>query len=275
MTRWLRPADSEVASTLARAARVFCFLDYDGTLAPLAPTPDAAAPLPGSATLLRALVEQCAVDLAIVSGRPIADVRRVLEVPGVYYVGVHGAELCAPDGPVHLANGVDAVRPAMSEIRRRLEQTVGTRTGILIEDKGVAVACHYRLASVVDAVAARAAVTAVVEDYQRRGAPITVSDGHAVREIRPAGVDKGTAVYTLLAVYAPDALPVYVGDDRTDEDAFATLASPAITIRVGTASESTHARYRVETPADVQVFLRGVLALRRRPHAEQLRGEEP
>ena len=275
MTCWLHTMGSEVASVLARAARVFGFFDYDGTLAPLAPTPDAAVPLPGSVALLHALVAQPGVDVAIVSGRPIADVRRFIDVPGAYYVGVHGAELCVPDGPVHLAEGVEAVRPVLSEIRLRLQQAVGERTGVLIEDKGAAVACHYRLADVADAVAARAAVTALTEEYQRRGVPITVSDGHAVREIRPAAVDKGTAVYALLAVYAPDALPVYVGDDRTDEDAFAALPPFAITIRVGTAEEPTRARYRVETPAAVQEFLRMLLAVHRRPECEALRDRAP
>lgn len=271
MTHRLDDMQREVSSALARAPRVFACLDYDGTLAPLAPTPDDALPLPGTASLLRALVTQPGVDVAIVSGRPIDDVRRFIDVDGAYYVGVHGAELCVPDGQVHLAHGVEAVRPAFDEIRVRLQQVVGTCAGVVIEDKGAAITCHYRLADVASAVAARAAVAALAEEYQRRGVPITVSDGHAVREIRPAGVDKGTTVYALLAVHAPDALPIYIGDDRTDEDAFAALPPSAITIRVGAAQEPTRARYRVETPAAVQDFLRTLLVVRRQPEDERLR----
>src|SRR5947207_14224389 len=102
------------------------------------------------------------------------------------------------------------------------------RPGSLIEDKGAAVAGHYPRAAAADAAGARAAVSALAEEDRGRGVPITVSQGHAVTEIRPASVDKGTAVYALLAVYAPAALPVYIGDDRTDEDAFAAVPRDAI-----------------------------------------------
>jgi len=273
MTRRLRAAGDQLPRALTRAARVFLFLDFDGTLAPLAPTPADATALPGTAALLAGLATQPGTQVAVVSGRPIDDVRRRLDVPGVYYIGVHGAELCVPDGAVHLTEGAERLRPVMAEIRDRLQHEIGMRKGILIEDKGIAVACHYHLADVVDAVAARAAVNELVAEYQQRDVPITTSDGHAVCEIRPTAIDKGSAVYALLAVAAPDALPVYIGDDCTDEDAFAALPPAAITIRVGTPAQPTRARYRIESPAAVQAFLRTLLASR--IHAEPLRRGQP
>src|SRR6266446_5392339 len=88
--------DGAVLRRVSAAAQVFCFLDYDGTLAPLAPTPAEAVPLPGTLELLRQLAQAPGVLVAVVTGRTIVDVRRALEVPGIYYVGLHGLEIRTP-----------------------------------------------------------------------------------------------------------------------------------------------------------------------------------
>src|SRR3990172_4063071 len=106
----LAAAEERILRRLGEAESVFCFLDYDGTLAPLAPTPDQALPLPGIARLLQELTEMPGAYVAVVSGRPIADVRRLLDVPGVYYVGLHGLEVSLPGGETELTEGVASVR---------------------------------------------------------------------------------------------------------------------------------------------------------------------
>ena len=104
-------------------------------------------------------------------------------------------------------------------------------------------------------------MAAVARAYQRRGVKVTVTHGHEVIEIRPTDANKGRTVCALLAAYAPGALPVYIGDDRTDEDAFACLPPESITIRVG-ASVPSRARFRLAAPADVYSFLRALLDCR-------------
>jgi len=262
MPQWLRDEEPRVFQRIAGASRVFCFLDYDGTLSRLAPTPDDATTMPGTASLLRQLSITPGTQVAVVSGRPIADLRRFIDVPGIFYVGIHGLEMQLPNGEINLAEGTAMLRSLLPGIKRRLQHSVGSRPGILLEDKGAALACHYRLASPTDASAARQAAATLAHTYQRRGVRLTLTYGPEVAEIRPAYANKGKTVCALLAVHAPNALPVYIGDDRTDEDAFNQLPSQAITIRVGSPDQPTLARYRVSDPDDVHRFLRAMLAIR-------------
>lgn len=263
----LHAYSAEILARIGCAAEVFCFLDYDGTLARLAPTPDAARPLPGTAALLTRLVATPGTSVALVTGRTIADLRRFVAVAGLFYIGVHGVEIQLPDGAWYQRADVAAVRAALPRIRQQLAQDVGPRPGILYEDKGAALACHYRLAARADAARLRATAQATVVAYQRRGLPLVLASGHEVVELRPAGINKGDAVRALLADHAHAALPLYVGDDVTDEEAFARLPEQAITVRVGPRGQPTRARYRVATPEEVQQLLTAVVHRRRRPPA--------
>jgi trehalose 6-phosphate phosphatase len=262
MTTCLSDVEDEVLRRIATANELFVFLDYDGTLSRIAPTPAQAVPLPGTAELLRSLVAAPRVQVAIVSGRTIANVLHVLDVPGLYYVGVHGAEVRLPDGESEAVEATATVRSVLPGILRRLRERIADRPGVWLEEKGAVVACHYRLAAPADAAAAARAVSDLAYEYRRRGAPIEFMSGHAVAEIRPAYVSKGKTVCTLLATHGRGALSIYIGDDQTDEDAFRQLPANAITVRVGPPGEPTQARYRVETPDDVQRFLRAVRACR-------------
>jgi trehalose 6-phosphate phosphatase len=257
-----RAVEKKLIRRAAAADSVFCFLDYDGTLSPLAPTPGEAVALPGTSALVRQLAAAAGVQVALISGRTIADMRRFLEIPGIYYVGVHGIEMRPPNGETQLADGIDAVRAALPEVKRRLGEGLGIRAGILIEDKGAALACHYRLAAPADAVAARKVVAGLVREQQAIGVPIALIYGQRVAELRPAQYNKGTAACGLLAACGRAALPLYIGDDQTDEDAFAALPPESITIQVAASAVRTQARYRVAGPRDVHRFLRGVLELR-------------
>ncbi len=261
--RWLREVEAADLQRIATAARVFCFLDFDGTLSPLAPTPGTAVPVAGTAALLQELAAAPGTQVALVTGRTVADVRRFLDVPGIYYIGVHGLEIGLPNGSVELSEGVAVIRSMLPAIKHQIERAVGSRPGILIEDKGLALACHYRLASRGDAAHAQQTVTAIAQDYQRRGAHVRVTHGHEVVEIRSAFANKGKTVCRLLAAYGPSALAVYIGDDQTDEDAFKALPPESVTIRVGPAAVPTAARYRVEGPSEVLHFLRALVDRRR------------
>ena len=89
MPRRLLEVEADVVRRIARAGSVFCLIDYDGTLAPLASTPNAAVPPPGTAALLEALATLPATEVALVTGRTVDNVRRFIDVPGIYYVGIH------------------------------------------------------------------------------------------------------------------------------------------------------------------------------------------
>jgi len=264
---WLRDAEDHLLQRLGAAAHVFCCLDYDGTLAPLAPSPDEAAPLPGTAALLRQLTAAPGTAVAVVTGRTIDDVRRFLDVPGVYYVGIHGLEVRLPTGEMQAAADGDAMRPTLQKIAARLRDALGSRPGILIEDKGAALACHYRLASPSDAAMARALMAALAQEYERDG--IALIYGHEVAELRPQGVSKGQTVCALLAAHGANSLAVYIGDDETDEDAFRMMPPDAVTIRVAPVT-TTAARYVVTSPVEVQHFLRSLALVRSHPMTDRL-----
>lgn len=260
----LQEMPDQAIERIAAEDRVFCFLDYDGTLAPFAPTPDAALPLPGIVALLQELTAAPGTRVAIVSGRPIAELRRFIDLPAAYYIGLHGLEVSVPDAAPQLAEGVGVLRAILPAIRRRMRMALGARPGILIEDKGAALACHYRHASAADAVTARQTLASVVRAYQRRGLPITVEYGHEVAEIRTVHANKGKTVCALLATHAPTALPIYIGDRRTNADAFMVLPPHSIAVEVGPDSEPPPGRYRLSTPDEVHRFLRAVLDARSR-----------
>lgn len=262
--RWCEAA-AAVAPRIAAADRLFCFLDFDGTLARLAPTPCGAAPLPGTATLLSQLAAAPGTELALITGRTIADLRRRLDVPKIHYVGIHGANIELPDGTIVAPATAMAVRPIMAAIARELHEALRGRPGVRLEDKGVAIACHYRLASRADARATAALVAALVHKHQHRDTALAITHGHEVIEIHSAAANKGTAVSTLLAKAGAGTLALYVGDDETDEDAFMQLPADAITVRVGPARVATAARYRVGGPVEVHRLLRVLLACRAAP----------
>lgn len=262
MKQHLSQHRSEVLQAIAAAPDLFCFLDYDGTLAPIVRTPSEATPLPGTRELLEDLVHAPRTEVALVSGRAVDDVRGFVDIAGLYYVGIHGLEVRRPGEETQTAPGAAVLRERMPEIRRRLDGRLGNRAGVLLEEKGAAIACHYRLASHADARVARDTVVDLVRSYQDRGIAMTFIDGHEVTEIRPLDADKGRTVCALLAARLPQPLALYIGDDRTDEDAFRQLPPSAITIRVGSPEQETLARYRLADPGEVQEFLFAVLSAR-------------
>lgn len=263
MTELLTPGSwSHVLAALARAPALFCFLDYDGTLAPIAPRPEAARPLPGTADLLGRLATLPNVQVAVVSGRRAEEISSLVPASGIYYVGLHGAEILWPDGRRSLAEGIEHLARWLEQARRHLDHELSQLEGVWIEDKRYALACHVRLATETARVAAASAVRKVHDRLCAEGAPLELLEGHCVYELRMRGVHKGTAALRLLATFRADALPMYAGDDATDEDAFRVLPSNAVTIRVSACDVPTAARYRVETPETLSQLLKVLVEAR-------------
>lgn len=263
MTELLTPGSwSHVLAALARAPALFCFLDYDGTLAPIAPRPEAAGPLPGTADLLGRLATLPNVQVAVVSGRRAEEISSLVPASGIYYVGLHGAEILWPDGRRSLAEGIEHLARWLEQARCHLDHELSQLEGVWIEDKRYALACHVRLATETARVAAASAVRKVHDRLCAEGAPLELLEGHCVYELRMRGVHKGNAALRLLATFRADALPMYAGDDATDEDAFRVLPSNAVTIRVSACDVPTAARYRVETPETLSQLLKALVEAR-------------
>lgn len=225
--------------------RTALFLDLDGTLAGIEPRPTDVGPEPARTRVLAALVAAMEGRVAVLTGRTLDEADRILDAAVPAVGGVHGLLRRLPDGAV-----VEHPPAAgLPEAKRRL-QALADRPGLLIEDKGYSVAIHYRLAPETGATV-RAGARQVAEDTG-----LVVQEGSMVSELRTPGAHKGDALAAFLAE-APFAgyTPVMVGDDLTDEHAFAAAAEAGgYGILVGPARE-TRARFRLEGVAEVLAWL--------------------
>lgn len=236
-----------------RAGRPLCvFLDFDGTLSPIVGDPSAATITPGMRAAVEALARHHTV--AIVSGRDRADVQARVALDGLIYVGSHGLDI-GGRGHAWVHPGAAAAVAQVEATAARLGDVLAGIDGAIIETKRFSVAVHYRLASEPDKKRVRRIAAEVLAAADR----LIARRGKQVVELVPdLAWDKGRAVAWLLASLAIDSRQtqiLYLGDDETDEDAFAALAGLGLGIRVGPAVCDSLADYRLPKPEAVQFFL--------------------
>ena len=229
------------------------FLDYDGTLTPIVSLPELAVLSDDVRLCVDRLSVVCPV--TIVTGRDVSDVRQLVGIDRLGYVGSHGLDVVGPEGSglrrevaAELGPELDA---AESEIRRR----TAAIDGVLVERKRFSISTHVRL---VDA-SLHAQVDAVVDAIGRAHPSLRREGGKMLYELRPdVDWDKGAAVRWLLDGMSIDpSAALYIGDDLTDETAFAALAGRGVTIVVADpeVDRSTEAQFRLDGPADVHELL--------------------
>ncbi len=209
-----------VHAALARRPRGF-LTDIDGTLSPVAPTPDQARLYRGVRPLLRRCLDAFDV-VAAISGRPALDARRLVGIPQMTYIGNHGMEQLAPRERVPvIAPDVRAYQSAIADVLHEVRGRLVPRfASLLFENKGVTASIHYRLAP--DPDAARAAIRAALDPLASER-DLRVTEGRMVIELRPPlDRHKGTSIRALAQAHGL-ACALYLGDDRTDIDAFHTL----------------------------------------------------
>lgn len=226
-----------------REQELALFLDVDGTLLEIAGAPDEVRVDDRLLGILHRLQGRLAGAVALISGRRIDELDRLFPLEGLPAAGLHGLERRRSDGVV-MRSGGDGL-PAAS--RRSLVGLAAAHPGVLIEDKGVAVAVHYRAAPEAEA-DVRRCVDALMAGL---AANFELLDGKMVLEIRHRGCHKGDAVASFMAEPPfRGRLPVFIGDDVTDEDGFETVNRlGGWSVRVGGVL-ATQARYRIaDVPA--------------------------
>ncbi|MFQ5927436.1 MAG: trehalose-phosphatase [Terriglobia bacterium] len=250
---------------LARADTLALLSDFDGTLAPFAARPQTAR-LPDSTRRALARLARCPrLRLAIVSGRRLKELRRLVPVPNIWYVGSHGLEVYTPRGRYSVKASAAECR-RMTGLRRRLGRRLRRLPGIWVEPKPASVSVHFRRAA---PAAARQARAIVAEEWHRLNPFVRLQEGKKVWEFLPArDVSKAAAAARLLARWrgqtparlgaAPQVSrrrlrALYLGDDQADELVFRRLGPAAISIHVGPGP--TRARYRLGSPQAVGRFL--------------------
>jgi trehalose 6-phosphate phosphatase len=232
------------------------FFDFDGTLSDIVENPNSARLVDGAADALTSLTAHCPV--AILSGRDLADVRQRIGLPGIWYAGSHGFELTGPDGAHHQNAEAAASIPVLAEAGAALADQLGNLPGVVVENKRFGVAVHYRNAP-------RDQVGEVAAAVRRAGqrTSLRVTTGREVIELRPnVNWDKGKTLRWVIDHIRSDEqpgplLPIYLGDDITDEDAFDAVRNDGIGIVVRHGDDgdrATAARYALDNPDRAREF---------------------
>jgi trehalose 6-phosphate phosphatase len=254
LRRWHAPLGEKVVSpALPRVGKeTALFLDVDGSLLDIAPTPQSVAVPEGLHRALRRLHAALGGALALVSGRSIADLDRLFAPLRLPAAGQHGTELRRGDGaPCAVVERLACLTP----IADRLRAFAAARPGLLVEDKGLSTALHFRLAPQHGNDVHRLA-TGIAAEYRDE---IELLDLRMAVELKPRGASKRSAVEWFMR--EPPFLgriPVFIGDDRTDEDGFAAVLNlSGSAVRVGLDGDSV-AGTRIAAPRDVRRWLASV-----------------
>ena len=246
------------------AQYLWLFLDYDGTLADFAPTPEHIELQPEVITLLERLARRPNIRVTVLSGRRLHHVQLLLPLSGIFLAGTYGIELQTPSGETLQRVDFAAVRPALERIKPQWVQILDGRDGFFLEDKGWTLALHARFApdepaAQVLAQAQQALDTNLTDHFRILG-------GHKFLEIVPRLASKKETVAYLLNQYPmPNARLIYIGDDDKDEEAFPLIhAHQGIAIKVWQPSQAkspTEADFFFDTPADTLEWLKELVPI--------------
>jgi trehalose 6-phosphate phosphatase len=231
------------------------FLDYDGVLTPIVDRPQDAVMSADMRATLRELAARCPV--CVVSGRDRAVVQRLMGVDDLVVAGSHGFDIWHPERGTLVHEAATGYEQLVAEVTGRLSGELAELPGVLVEPKRASVAVHYRLA---DAAGGTRVAQTVRRLLAERPDQLKVTPGKMVYELQPKlDWDKGRAVEHLLGALGLTAeVPVYLGDDVTDEDAFRAVAGRGVGVYVGDPAaldRSTAATFTVASPDEVRRLL--------------------
>jgi trehalose-phosphatase len=240
----------------ARGHRVAVFLDYDGTLTPIVDHPEEAFLSDSMRQTLQELAAR--VPVAILSGRDLDDVRKRVGIENIVYAGSHGFDIAGPRGLRRQM--ASEFLPKLDTAERKLQAALDGISGARVERKRLSIATHYRNVKKENVPRVKQAVGEVAWRHRE----LRKMTGKKVHELQPdIDWDKGQALMWLLetlGLEGEDVFPIYIGDDRTDEDAFRVLKQRGIGILVSEKPKFTTARYSLRDPVEVERFLRALIA---------------
>ncbi len=249
-----------IKQRVASSNHVALFLDFDGTVSPIVSNPGEAKLDPEIRSILNSLIARSDFHVSLLSGRAVADLRARAGLTNVIYVGNHGLEI-EGDSTCFREPQAEALRRELRSLSLQLKLALSDTEGVEIEDKGLTLSVHFRR------------LIEQLHDWVRhvtfstvtRQRSFTCREGKMVLEVKPKiAWHKGYAVKWILREVLPhSSLPICIGDDVTDEDAFAAI-SEGITIRVGTSGD-TRAQYIVPDVHALGEFLQWLD--RAKPHA--------
>jgi trehalose 6-phosphate phosphatase len=245
---------------IALAQRLWLFLDYDGTLAEFAPTPDQVQPNQQIIDLITLLSRKSKIRLAVISGQCLSTLQTLLPVPGIFLGGTYGIELQTPYGEVLCRVEEQGVRTILDVIKPQLLEMISGKRGFYLEDKGLALALHARFA---DELEAEQVICAARQLPEMKNPPphFRILGGHKFLEIAPVLANKGSTVTYLLANYTwPEAWLAYLGDDDKDQEAFKIVKSldglAVLVLHPNGLTSDANIDYVFESPREVRAWLK-------------------
>jgi trehalose-phosphatase len=255
-------------ATLAKdlaARRLVLFLDYDGTLTPIASVPEKAVLSDGVRAALLKLMALRDCEVVIISGRSLQQIKKQVGIKGLTYVGNHGLEI---EGPAMRFEAMVSLKTqqAMALIKQKVALELTDFPGMILEDKRLTLSMHYRLCPPRKGAAFLKRVRQIVRPFLK-AQDVRVGAGKKVVEVRPPIVwDKGKAALWILnqqrKLFPAEIFSLAVGDDTTDEDTFAALRRQGVTVVVGRRGRSCAGYYLWDTD-EVAALLDRILEVKK------------
>lgn len=232
---------------LAAARRLCVLTDFDGTLVPLALTPELAMLSAQTLSVLEALSRHSSVTVGIVSGRALPDLLGRIRLERIWYVGNHGFEIRSPEGEERRYYSPEDVQ-FLDSVRDQLRFATAGIPGVLLEHKGPILAVHYRRVAPDRVLEVQRAFFTILRS---QGPRLMMRPGNMVLEMRlRSNCNKGMAVRQIRRELAAGCLVLYFGDDLTDRDVFRELRRVGVSIEVG-AVDAPQAEYSLKDSAAV------------------------
>lgn len=234
--------------------RIVLFLDFDGTLVPIQKDPSRCVLTEGMKEQLKSLADPDRCYLTISSGRSLPDIKRTVGIRNVCYSGNHGLVISGSDMTYIHPKALSA-KPFIDRAARMINDEIAGIEGAWIERKKFTASLHFRSVTKKDVPLVKKAFYRIVSEFSGKR-ELAVIKGKMVLELAPdASWDKGSAALYILNNLRGKYLPVYVGDDWTDENAFLALNKKGVTIRVGKSTKTT-ADYYLKNQREVSEFLK-------------------
>jgi trehalose-phosphatase len=251
----------EYLEQILNAEKLRLFLDYDGTLADFAPTPDEVYPDQELIHLLQRIKNKPNIQAAVISGRRLSHIQKLIPLTGIWLAGTYGIELFDPTGKHIFRLEHKRIRPTLEMIKPQWQAIVKSQPELFLEDKAWSLALHAKNVdpSTADIVLQQA--KNIIKENDVSNEDFRILGGHKFIEIAPRLANKGLTIDYLLNHNPLDgSLPIFIGDDDKDEEAFeAILNNNGLAIKVCNQPCTTKAQLRIENPNKVRQFLTSLL----------------
>jgi trehalose-phosphatase len=246
---------------ILQAEKLRLLLDYDGTLAEFAATPDEIYPDQELIDLLKKLHNDPRIQPAVISGRRLSHIQTLIPIPGMWLAGTYGIELIDPTGAHINRIDYDKIRPVLDMIKPQWLELISSYPKFFLEDKGWSLALHAKFVNQTIAEKILHQAQNILDMVEVPSEDFRILGGHKFLEIAPRLASKGSTLnYILHRDPLDGALPIFIGDDDKDEEAFEVIINNhGLAIKVCAQPCPTKAQLRIENPNAVRNFLASLI----------------